>query len=391
MTAGPSMSEPIAEDGAGRRLSGETNATENGPGMSLRRAREQADIHIAALASALKVPVARLEALEAERFDLLPDPPFVRALAASVCRVLKLDPTAILAQLPQPARPSLAQHTSTAGPSFRIDARGSGRSGGSLSRPLIGAVVLLVIAAGALLVLPRTRLSQWTGESSATGAVVASSGADASGVEASAADRGAEGAAVPAVAGSGAATVPGTGSARASLDAASSSDPSSGAKSASANPGGVGGSARPTEASPATAAGTADGVAGSGATPPGAAKPAAAVQSDAGKAAASTARAPTGLAATAGTDSASGATAAAPGQGLLTLQATQQSWVKVTDAKGAVVLQKNLEPGASESVGGELPLSVIVGRADATAVTVRGKSFALGPVTRNNVARFEVK
>ena len=54
----------------------------------LRQAREQAGVHVAALAVALKVPVRQLEALEQGRFDLLPDHTFARALAASVCRAL---------------------------------------------------------------------------------------------------------------------------------------------------------------------------------------------------------------------------------------------------------------------------------------------------------------
>jgi cytoskeleton protein RodZ len=53
-------------------------------------------MHIAALAVSLKVPVKKLEALEQNRFDLLPDSVFVRALASSVCRTLKLDAAAVL-------------------------------------------------------------------------------------------------------------------------------------------------------------------------------------------------------------------------------------------------------------------------------------------------------
>lgn len=70
-------------------------------GALIRRAREDAGLHIAALAVALKVPVKRLEALEADRYDLLPDAVFARALAGSVCRSLKLDPARVLPLLPQ--------------------------------------------------------------------------------------------------------------------------------------------------------------------------------------------------------------------------------------------------------------------------------------------------
>jgi cytoskeleton protein RodZ len=48
---------------------------------------------------------------------------------------------------------------------------------------------------------------------------------------------------------------------------------------------------------------------------------------------------------------------------------------------------------AGEEVGasGVLPLAAVVGRVDATQVQVRGKPFDLSAVSRDNVARFEVK
>ncbi len=69
-------------------------------GQRLRQAREAAGLHVVALAAALKVPVKKLEALEAGRSDELLDATFARALAASVCRQLKIDPTEVLALLP---------------------------------------------------------------------------------------------------------------------------------------------------------------------------------------------------------------------------------------------------------------------------------------------------
>ena len=69
-------------------------------GQRLRQAREVAGLHVVALAAALKVPVKKLEALEAGRSDELLDATFARALAASVCRQLKIDPTEVLALLP---------------------------------------------------------------------------------------------------------------------------------------------------------------------------------------------------------------------------------------------------------------------------------------------------
>jgi cytoskeleton protein RodZ len=69
-------------------------------GAMLRAARERQGLHIAALAAAIKVPQAKLEALEAGRYDELTDATFVRALAHSVCRVLKIDAKPVLELLP---------------------------------------------------------------------------------------------------------------------------------------------------------------------------------------------------------------------------------------------------------------------------------------------------
>lgn len=70
---------------------GDVAAPQVTAGELLRQAREAAGLHVAALAVSMKVPVKKLEALEADRLDLLPDAVFVRALASSVCRTLKID------------------------------------------------------------------------------------------------------------------------------------------------------------------------------------------------------------------------------------------------------------------------------------------------------------
>ena len=71
-----------------------------GAGAMLRAARQKQGLHIAALAASIKVAPAKLEALEAGRYDELPDATFARALALSVCRALKIDPQPVLALLP---------------------------------------------------------------------------------------------------------------------------------------------------------------------------------------------------------------------------------------------------------------------------------------------------
>jgi len=55
------------------------------------------------------------------------------------------------------------------------------------------------------------------------------------------------------------------------------------------------------------------------------------------------------------------------------------------------VLRKLMEPGETAGATGALPLSVTVGNVKETEVQVRGKPFDLAAVSRDNVARFEVK
>ena len=70
-------------------------------GALLRQAREAMGLRIEVLAASLKVPVVKLQALESGNLATMPDRVFVRALAASVCRHVKIDPAPVLAKLPQ--------------------------------------------------------------------------------------------------------------------------------------------------------------------------------------------------------------------------------------------------------------------------------------------------
>src|SRR5688500_13813290 len=78
-------------------------------GALLRQARAGAGLHVGALATSLKVPVRKLEALEQARYEQLTDAVFARALASSVCRTLKIDPRPVLDRLPKTAVPRLVQ------------------------------------------------------------------------------------------------------------------------------------------------------------------------------------------------------------------------------------------------------------------------------------------
>lgn len=77
-----------------------TGAGPTGAGRLLREAREAQGLSIDMLATSMKVRVRKLELLEAERFDELPDATFARALAQAMCRTLKIDAAPVLALLP---------------------------------------------------------------------------------------------------------------------------------------------------------------------------------------------------------------------------------------------------------------------------------------------------
>jgi cytoskeleton protein RodZ len=70
------------------------------PGAMIKAGRERAGIHLAVLSVNLKVSIKQLEALEADQFDRLSGTVFARALAAKVCRFVKIDPDAVLALMP---------------------------------------------------------------------------------------------------------------------------------------------------------------------------------------------------------------------------------------------------------------------------------------------------
>jgi len=274
-------------------------------GTLLRQAREAAGLHIGALSVALKVPVKKLEALEADRHDLLPDAVFARALAASVCRTLKIDPGPVLNRLPEQVMPRLTLDSSTSDRASLHPPRALWHASllDRLPKPVLVVAGLLVVAAIVLFFLPSVSDPVATGPGAVEG--VAASGTIAS-------------PALPLVTAPAPAPLP--------AEAAASATP----------------------APPVPA-------------------PVAAVSMPA-----------------AATDS-----AASPPPVLF--KAKGVSWVEVTDAAGAVRLRKVLNPGEALPVAGVLPLAVVVGRADAVDVVVRGQPFDLVPVARDNVARFQIK
>ncbi len=286
-------------------------------GAILHQAREAAGLHVAALAVSLKVPVRKLEALESDHYELLSDAVFVRALASSVCRTLKIDPQPVLDRLPQTTAPRLIHDSDGLNAPFR-GPRDSAAPGwpAQFSKPVLLSVFGLLLGALVLILLPRVQQE----DGSAKEATIADAGSPVpEALEVPAPER---------------VTPPPL--------------------------------AAPSPASLTMAA-------------PGPAANAPAVLSV--PAAAHAPVAPI-VEATA---------AAVPASGIVLFRAKAASWVEVTDAKGVVALRKLLAAGEAGAASGAMPLQVTVGRVDVTEVEVRGKPFDLRPVSRDNVARFEVK
>jgi cytoskeleton protein RodZ len=301
MSGGLSMSEAWGHPGeagfAGQAANDGVTA-----GVLLRRAREAAGLHVAALAVALKVPVRKLEALEEDRYDVLTDAVFVRALASSVCRTLKIDPQPVLERLPQTSVPRLARHSEGLNAPFRAPNDGAQPTWiHFVTRPVSLAVFGLLLGALILVLLPARQ------------------------------EEGSTTADLPAA--------PGVPPAAAPAEPAVSLAPPSPPATAMMSPAAT---AAPLPVAPVAAA-----------------------------------SAPVPVATSA--------------SGIVVFKTKAPSWVEVTDANGVVAVRKLLAAGEAVGASGALPLQVTIGRVDSTEVQVRGKPFDLRPVSRDNVARFEVK
>jgi cytoskeleton protein RodZ len=294
----------------------------------LREAREAAGLHIAALAAALKVPVKKMEALEAGRYDELPDMTFARALAASACRHLKVDPTRILEQIPHGAQPPLGDSPQTINAPYKGAAEAApNHAGGWLTRPAVLGAAALLLGALVIVFLPSGPI----GEPSTDGVPGAAPAADGEGL-----------APVPVVAPLAAPAASGVVDAP---DAAASA---------------------PQPLVPA-------------AVPPATTTPAV------------TATGTTTVSPAAASPTAGNATASVAGTGLLSIVATGDAWIEVVNGAGSVVAQRMLKAGDALDFSSAPPYAVVIGRADAARVTVRGQPFDIAPYARNSVARFEVK
>ena len=296
---------PLIRDAAGQQ---------DTAGALLRNARQSQGLDIAALAALLKVPVYKLQALEQDQSELLADPVFARALAASMCRILKLDPALVLHRLPAIAAFKVTSQNRGINTPFRARSNISRNAvpfWSHISRPavLVGFALLL----GALVLMFLPPIQKEIARYRQTGQIQ---------------------------------TIPGQAVESASttttvITPTSPGNEVSGESSTPVTPANVPATATEVVALPlAIASPSADG---------------------------------------------------APAEPTVNFSAKAASKIKVTDATGMVVLDRTLRAGESVSLSGALPLTVVASRANVIQVQVRGQAFDLASVTKNNIARFEVK
>jgi len=295
-------------------------------GALLRAARQAQGLHAGALATALKVTPAKLQALEEGRLGELPDLTFARALALTVCRHLKIDPAPVLAQLPGAPAGGLEKVDGGLNTPFR-DRPGQADPAMWLPwrRPLPWLVALLLVLAAAFVLVPM-RADLLAPANAPTPAGPAP-------------------------------LMPPAAEPAAPVDAP--------ANAASAPPAAVTVLSADTQNTAATGAAQA-GVPGGSVPPPAAAS------------------GPRSAASTAAALSAAPAVVAAADNALL--RAAQDTWVQVTDASGQTLTSRLIPAGETVEFAGKLPLKLRIGNARGTELHFRGQKVDLAASTRDNIA-----
>ena len=310
-------------------------------GDLLRRSREAQGLTLDQLANQIKVSPLKLEALEQGRYDALGDSNFTRALAMTVCRTLRMDPTDVLAGLPAARLHALSGGKDPINAPFRdhgsvpaLFDRGHRLSLKALLAPKWLAPLVFLGAAAVIYALPESieRPSWWGGSESHVEAPLATTEEDAALPPSAmqiAADQALPSTAVDAAS---AASVPNALTSEASSPVAAASV----VISASAAPSAV---ASPAPVLPGTAQGSA-------VTPE-----------------------------------------AAPVQIVL----TDSSWIEVVDASGSKVFSRIARAGETLALQGQAPFRLRIGNASAVQVSFKGQPVSLTGITRNNTARVELK
>ena len=292
MTDNPSPTAPEVDTAA---------VVVNNGHLLLAQARQTAGLGLDALSLALKVPVRRLESLEAGRYEELPDMTFARALAMSVCRYLQIDAQVVLERMPSAHVARLGDQGALVGDTMYNTGEGLALSPVSvLRRPPVLVATALLLAAALLYNLPE-------------------------------------------------ATDP------TPVDAAPSSEPAP-------VPAAVVPAAPLTAPIPVTESSAAPAVVPVAPSPP-------------APVAAPPAPAPV-----------------APNRSVvLRVSAQEETWLEVVRPDGTVLMGRMLQSGDVVDMGSAPPYTVVLGRASAAQVFVRGQAIPLAPHTRGDVARYEVK
>jgi cytoskeleton protein RodZ len=139
----------------------------------LREAREAKGLTANSLAASMKVSTKKIEAIETDCFELLPDMVFARALALSICRHLKIDADPILKQFPPSIAHNLKSDESGINTPFR-HSQGISRFKfvNVLTQPVTLLFIFVLLAALSLYVVPLIYTSKPRGVSPSEVALV---------------------------------------------------------------------------------------------------------------------------------------------------------------------------------------------------------------------------
>ena len=297
-------------------------------GALLRQARQAQGVALGDLAATLKVPVEKLQALEDEDWQRLPDVVFLRALAQTICRTLHLEAAPVLALLPQQKVTALAPQGGLNAP-MRERGVPSILATNTKHSPWPWVVLLLIVLGGGGYLGVQWMAPEWVRGVSTT----VSAPSDPAG------DSPLFSPAVP---------EEGDGGGMGNMgDVAQAGEVPMVQAAALMQP------ALPEE----------EGAQPGFAAPAPAAEPAAAPA----------------------------AQAAASVSPVLRITAKGATWVQVLDAQQRLLIEKILQDGEVFSTSAPKPLTVAVGKADLATVEVNGAPFDVQAVARSNVARFEVK
>lgn len=297
-------------------------------GALLRQARQAQGVALGDLAATLKVPVEKLQALEDEDWQRLPDVVFLRALAQTICRTLHLEAAPVLALLPQQKVTALAPQGGLNAP-MRERGVPSILATNTKHSPWPWVVLLLIVLGGGGYLGVQWMAPEWVRGVSTT---------------------------VPAPS-----------------DPAGDSPLFSPAVPEEGDGGGMGNMGDVAQAGEVptvqAAALMQPALPEEEGAQPGFAAPAPAAEPAAAPA----------------------AQAAASVSPVLRITAKGATWVQVLDAQQRLLIEKILQDGEVFSTSAPKPLTVAVGKADLATVEVNGAPFDVQAVARSNVARFEVK